>query len=138
MSKFPESVQCKICKSYFMPCEGKCSCGQINNVSSIISKIRPVLLWIGQNSWYNSMAFAIPLSSSKIIENQYNQPIYLEHYSFLHKNAIYHRPMRAIVHQSTRIDGCALKQERIIGKLTDQLIQSKIESKLFNWIFEAT
>jgi hypothetical protein len=134
-SKFPESIQCGGCKNFFMPCKSSCECGYENNISNIVDKIRPILLWIDKNNWRDSMAFAILLSASRILENDYNEPIYLSDYKFKHKNNIYNRPMRAMIHQSTRIDGNILKKDKIIGKLTNLVKMRKIEDKLFNWMF---
>lgn len=44
--------------------------------------------------------------------------------------------MRAIIHQATRIDGCVLNTNRLIGKITDSVVKTKIEDKLIDWIFD--
>ena len=46
--------------------------------------------------------------------------------------------MRAIIHQATRIDGNVLSQQKIIGKLTNEIKMKKIDDKLFNWIFKSS
>jgi hypothetical protein len=134
-SKFPEAVRCSKCGNFFMPCHSNCECGHKNNISSIVAKVRPVLLWIDKYNWRESMAFAIPLSKTNIMENDYNEPIYLPDYDFIHKDKKFNLPMRAMIHQATRIDGNVLKGDKIIGKLTDTVKMHKIEEKLFNWIF---
>lgn len=138
-SKFPESIQCKnpICKKYITVSDTFCPhCQGANNISNIISKIRPVILWIDQVDWYQSMAFAIPLSATNpYTQDLYNEPILLTHYSFLHTDSQYKKPMRAVIHQSTRIDGNVLDKTKIIGKITDTVVQGKIENKMLKWIF---
>lgn len=137
ISRFPESIPCKKCKKHFMIANHRCSyCQTLNNVSSIIAKIRPAILWIDQSRWFESMSFAIPLSTSRPeIVRTYDEPIALSQYSFLHKNIKFHRPMRAVIHQATRIDGCVLQAPWLLGKITDVVVQKKIEDKLFNWLF---
>lgn len=138
ISKFPESIVCNNpnCKRNITVSDTICPfCKKGNNISQIVAKIRPIVLWIGQDRWYESMAFGIPLSKSRIIENKYNQPILLPHYLFLHKKPIYNQPMRAIIHQATRIEGCVLNKGNLIGRITDKIIQQKIEEKMFSWIF---
>jgi hypothetical protein len=134
-SKFPESVKCVSCGNFFMPCNSNCSCGHQNNISGVVDKVRPILLWIDKHNWRESMSFAIPLSSSKLADNDYNEIIYLEDYSFVHKDEKFHRPMRAMIHQATRIDGNVLNSEKVIGRLTNTVKMKRIEDKLFNWIF---
>ena len=46
--------------------------------------------------------------------------------------------MRAMIHQSTRIDGNSLSLDKIIGKVTDNIKKEQIENKLFDWIFGNT
>ena len=137
-SKFPETVKCNNCGDFFMPCKSICKCGYQNSISNIVDKLRPILLWIDKYDWFQSMSFAIPISSSKILENNYNEPILLEDFIFIHKNKIYYRPMRAIIHQATRIDGNILSRNKIIGRLTNEVRMKKIEEKLFNWIFKSS
>lgn len=137
-SKFPESVKCADCGVFFMPCISSCTCGHLNNISNIVDKVRPILLWIDKYDWFQSMTFAIPLSASRVVEDNYNEPILLEDYTFIHKDEKYHRPMRAIIHQSTRIDGNVLNEHRVIGRLINEVRMKKIEDKLFNWVFKST
>lgn len=83
------------------------------------------------------MAFGIPISTTQpLIENKCNQPILLEHYLFLHQDKTYLRPMRAMIHQATRIDGNALSGKKLIGAINDKIVQEKIQTKLFDWLFE--
>lgn len=137
-SRFPESVQCsnRNCRRHFTIFEYSCPhCGCRNYVSNIIGKIRPVLLWLDKSKWFESMAFAVPLSTARIYENNFNEPIYLKDYAFSHSNSTRHRPMRAVIHQATRIDGNVLLTRERIGRLTDTVVQRKIEDKLIDWIF---
>ena len=134
--KFPETIKCSKCSRNFSivsyPCE---FCKNINRVTNIIPKSRPVILWIDQIHWFQSMAFAIPLSKSGMYENKFNEIIKIENYMFLHNDTSYKTPMRAIVCQATRIDGCVISTNRLLGKITDIVLKNKIENKLFNWIF---
>lgn len=136
-SRFPESVQCKKCEHYFSISKHACqSCGMENNVSSIVAKIRPIVLWLDQKNWFKSMAFAIPVSTTDVLQQDaFNHVVKLENYSFTHSDKKYHQPMRAIVHQATRIDGNVLDTNKLIGKITDVITQQQIEEKLLNWIF---
>lgn len=136
ISRFPETIKCS-CRRYFSILSYPCPhCGINNNVSNIMAKTRPILLWIAQARWHESMAFAIPLSSSNLINNIYNQIIYLPDYAFLHSDPNYKRPMRAVIHQATRIDGNVLNTNRLIGKIVNLTLQSEIENKLLNWLFD--
>jgi len=119
-----------------MPCKSHCNCGAENRISNIIDKIRPVILWIDQEGWFNSMAFAIPLNKSRIYEDNFNEILLLRDYNFIHSNNNYETPMRAVIHQATRVDGNVLKNKNIIGQVTNKVKQKSIESKLFNWIFD--
>lgn len=137
VSRYPESVDCESCKQPFLihttPCE---HCKKDNVVSNIVNKVRPVLLWIGQDRWFQSMSFGIPLSTTNIHEGKYEHPIYLNHYQFLHRKKERNKPMRVMITQATRIDGMALKKSELIGKLNDIITQRQIENKLMDWIFE--
>lgn len=139
VSRYPESIDCQNpnCRKPFLihtaPCE---HCNQSNIISHIVNKIRPILLWIGQDRWFQSMTFGIPLSKTHIHEAKYEHPIYLNQYQFLHTNQNKKMPMRAMITQATRIDGTTLKKSELIGKLTDILVQKEIENKLMGWIFE--
>src|SRR5258708_39261933 len=98
-SRFPEAIKCenKACPSYIVAYECSCpQCGRINIVSNIAAKIRPVLIWIDQSRWFESMTFAIPLSASNLHDDSHNQCIYLSDYAFLHVDLKYNRPMRAM------------------------------------------
>ncbi len=136
--KFPEMIQCSNsrCGRNFSISNYSCPyCGADNLISNIVSKSRPIILWLDQSYWFQSMAFAIPLSKSRIYSDRLNEVIKLTDYQFLHTDTIYREPMRAIIHQSTRIDGNVLSNNRIIGKITNRVSQDKIENKLLNWIF---
>lgn len=140
ISKFPESIKCtnSSCGKHFMlnPQQACTFCNTPTHVSNIIGKIRPVLLWSNQNDWFDSMAFGIPLSSSDLVENMYNELVNINDYTFVHTNNKLHRPMRAVICQSTRIDGCVLNSNSLIGKLTNTTVQDKIQNKLFSWLFK--
>lgn len=136
-SRFPESVKCrnKHCGTYFNISHYYCpKCNCKNRVSNIIAKIRPILLWIDQSNWFQSMTFGIPLSA-KIYEDKYSHPILLNDYVFLHSDAIYHKPMRAVIHQATRVDGNVFRNDMLIGKINNSVVQYNIENKLFEWIW---
>jgi hypothetical protein len=112
-------------------------CGGENSISNIISKIRPILLWLDQGDWYNSMSFAIPLSTTNpSLNNKYAHPILLSDFTFFHNNKSYQRPMRAVIHQATRVDGNVLNSDKLIGKLNNSMAQQYIENKLLDWIFK--
>jgi hypothetical protein len=134
-SKFPETIKCSSCNRYFMPLSSLCVCGTVNNISNIVAKIRPILLWIDKDNWSQSMAFAIPLSTSRLSEDKRNEIIFLNDFRFTHKDQKYYKPMRAIISQSTRVDGNVLKERNIIGRVIDKTKQSKIENKLLDWLF---
>lgn len=70
-----------------------------------------------------------------MIEDRFNEIVKINDYTFLHRDITYKVPMRAIICQATRIDGNALSQNKLIGKITDVNLMSKIENKLSNWIF---
>ncbi len=136
--KFPETICCKNpkCKKFFSIVKHHCDfCNTENHVSNIVSKARPVIIWIDQSRWYQSMAFAIPLSASSLLNDSFNHIILLEHYTFEHKDTTYNKPMRAIIHQATRIDGNVLSQDKFIGRITDKFLQNTIENKLLEWLF---
>lgn len=138
ISKFPESIQCSSsdCRRHFSPSKSSCPyCGSENMISNLIAKIRPIILWLDNDYWIESMAFGIPLSSNKIYSNKHNQKILLTDYVFSHKDSRYERPMRALIHQATRIDGCVLSKSKIIGTITNSVVKDEIENKLFEWIF---
>lgn len=138
-SRFPESIKCHntTCGNSFLISEYNCPhCKTPNNISSIIGKIRPILLWIDQSNWFESMTFGIPLSSVKIYENKYNFPVLLTDYVFLHSNGSYNKPMRAVIHQATRIDGNVFRDDMLIGKVNNVVVQQNIENKLFNWLWK--
>ncbi len=138
INRFPETVICgnPACHREFTINEVACEfCGTSVAVSNIVAKIRPVLLWLDQSRWYQSMSFAIPLSTSSLRDDLYNKIIRLEDYVFTSDNLKYHQPMRAMIHQATRIDGNVLHASRMIGRVINNTLQKEIEEKLFNWIF---
>lgn len=139
VSRFPESLKCqnKKCGKYFTlsskyPCV---YCQKDTLITNIVTKQRPVILWLDHKKWYQSMAFGIPLSASKIFDSIYNEPIYLHQYDFLYKDTSKYLPMRAMIHQATRIDGCVLNSDDLIGKINDINLMKRIEDKLINWLF---
>lgn len=136
--RFPESVKCSKCSRYFNVSNYPCPfCRQKINISNIIAKIRPIIIWIDQSRWFQNISFAIPLNSSQLFENNYNHIIHLGDYIFSHSDRKYQRPMRAIIHQATRVDGNTLSRNLHIGKITNTKVQKQIEDKLFNWIFSS-
>lgn len=137
ISKFPETVVCSNpkCRKTLSFTEHKCkSCNHTNHLSNIVEKVRPIILWLDQTDWFDSMAFAIPLSASKIGNDKYNQVIALNDFLFLHSDKKYERPMRAMIHQATRIDGNVLNRQRLIGKVNNSVLQIQIENKLREWL----
>lgn len=137
ISRFPECIPCKKCHRSIMPETTNCPhCHSLNRMSNLVAKIRPIILWSNQKYWKESMAFGIPLSKTNpIVENDFNQPILMDDYSYLYSNEKYHNPMRALIHQSTRIDGNVLSQHWLLGEITNDIVKQKIDNKLFNWIF---
>jgi hypothetical protein len=134
-SKFPEMIQCRACRNHFLPFESKCSCGSFNRITNVINKVRPVILWTGKKDWFESMAFAIPLSTTGLVEGDYRSILLLEDYLFSHKDNKYNQPMKVLINQATRIDGNVLSSKKIIGKVTNEKKRAEIEEKLINWIF---
>jgi hypothetical protein len=138
-SRFPESIKChnSSCGNSFLISDYSCPhCSSKNNVSNVIAKIRPVLLWIDQSNWYESMTFGIPLSSGRIFENKYNYPVLLTDYTFLHSDGIYNKPMRAVIHQATRIDGNVFRNNMLIGRINNAVVQQNIENRLLDWLWK--
>ncbi|MDP3764566.1 MAG: hypothetical protein Q8Q95_03010 [bacterium] len=136
VTKFPEIISCSKCNRPFSILDYPCQfCGNKNIVTNIIAKPRPAILWLDQVSWFKSMAFAIPLSKSGMIEDRFNEIIKISDYTFLHSDITYRVPMRAVICQATRIDGNVLSQNKLIGKITDTNLMNKIENKLLNWVF---
>lgn len=133
--RYPEAIQCSSCGNYLtINSQQECSyCHKKNNVSNIIAKIRPMILWIDQSNWYKSMAFGIPLSTTGYFTDSHNQAIKLSDCIFFEKR--YEKPMRAILCQATRADGCVIERKHLVGKLTNQVIRNNIENKLFTWLF---
>ena len=138
-SKFPESIQCKnlSCGSFFtLPNKYNCSiCGQETVITNIIAKPRPILLWIDKISWHNSMSFGIPLSASRVVDSKYNIKIDISQYVFIHEDQTKNQPMRAVIHQATRLDGCILSEQNLIGRLNDAVVMRRIEDSLVDWLF---
>lgn len=135
-AKFPDTIQCSRCHNHFSIVKHNCShCGHENLVSHLIGKPRPIVVWTNQENWVDSMSFGIPTSATKLRSDPVNEIVLLPHYSFQHSNKALHQPMRVIISQSTRIDGNALAKNQLVGKITDLVVQKRIEEKLFNWIF---
>lgn len=138
ITRFPDTIQCSNlrCRRSFSITKYFCPhCNKENSVSNIIGKARPIILWLDQTFWSQSMAFGIPLSKAKFYSDKVNEGIKLSDYQFLHKNPVYNVPMRAIICQATRIDGNVLSSNRIIGKITSSVSKRSIENKLLDWIF---
>lgn len=134
-SRYPESILCRKCKNHFTIRNiQECShCREPNNVSNIIVKIRPLILWVNQDKWFNSMAFGIPLSTSGFYSDTFNHAIKIEDCTFFQKDK--EKPMRALIFQATRVDGNVLHSKTLIGKLSSSKVKSEIENKLLEWIF---
>lgn len=140
ITRLPETANCtnnKCCRVFSIEPLQKCPyCNKEVNISEIIAKPRPHILWIDKKYWFRSLSFGIPLSKSKPLEeNVYNEPIPLQSYAFLHEDTTYYRPMRAIVCQATRIAGNIISERHLLGRLTDETLKKKIESKLIDWLF---
>lgn len=138
ISRFPETIQCsnlKCCRHFSIVDQNCPHCNSKNNVSSVIGKPRPIILWLDKIFWSQSMAFGIPLSKTNMYSDKFNQIIKLPEYQFTHNDLNYKIPMRAVICQSTRIDGNVLQKGSIIGRITDSVLQKNIENKLLNWIF---
>src|SRR5581483_1393279 len=135
--RFPECVKCSYCSHEFLLSVHACpQCTRPVQISNIIAKTRPILLWTDQKSWSNSMAFSIPLSASNPLHtDDLNQSVQISDCAFYTTDTQYHLPRRAIISQATRIDGGALLSSTLIGEITNEAIKGTIESKLFNWIF---
>jgi hypothetical protein len=133
--RYPESVQCTYCGNHFTINEKQecLHCKKINNVSNIIAKVRPMILWIGQTGWYRSMTFGIPLSTTNYYSDRLNHAIAISNCMFIDKS--YEKPMRAVLCQATRADGCVIETKHLVGKITDNVVKQQIEDKLFNWLF---
>lgn len=130
-------VQCKSCRKFFSVLKHDCFCGVENSITHIVAKARPILLWHSQTHWLNSVAFAIPLSSSDLLtENRGNEIINKTDYKFSHTDPSYYIPRRAMISQATRIEANTLNRRNLIGKLVDETSKGKIENKLLNWIFD--
>lgn len=137
-SKFPDTVKCDNlkCGLNFSIEKHTCPhCNKINNISNIVAKTRPIILWHDQLKWFRSMTFGIPLSTSRLENDSLNQVVYLSDYQYLFPDNKFQNPMRAIICQASRLDGSALKTNMLIGKLTNSVVQTEIEDKLFSWLF---
>ena len=133
--RYPESVQCKFCgRPYTINPKQACTyCHGENNVSNIIAKVRPMILWISQKGWYKSMTFGIPLSTTGFYSDNNNQEIKISDCLFLDKG--FEKPMRAVLCQATRADGNVIQTKHVIGKITDEVLKKTIEDKLFAWLW---
>lgn len=134
--KFPESIRCKLCKKDFIPNKCNCSvCAQETDISYIIPKQpRPVLIWIHQLEWIDSIAFGIPLSSVHT-PGLFKVLIKIEDCSFLDISQDKVKPRTAIINQATRFSGNTINMTKVFGRLTDLVIQEEINNKLFDWLF---
>lgn len=138
-SRYPESVKCTGCNNYFsIPSNQNCpSCNSIENVSNIIDKPRPCVLWIDKARWFDNMTFAIPLSSnpSRLYSNKFNVLVRTDQATFFKGKENYIKPFRAVIFQATRIDGSSFNEHKLIGRITNIFIQEEIEIKLIEWLF---
>lgn len=134
--KFPESIKCKLCKKDFIPNQCNCPfCGQETDISYIIRKQpRPVLIWIGQLNWIDSIAFGIPLSSV-YTSSLFKVKIKIEDCNFFNIPQEKIRPSTAIINQATRFSGNIINIKKIFGKLTNLVIREEINNKMFEWFF---
>jgi len=134
--KYPESISCKSCHNAFLNdyVQNCPDCGCPNQVSALIAKHRPLLLWIPQINWYKSMAFGIPLSLSGFYSDPRNHAINISDCVYLDKAE--EKPRRAVIAQATRIDCGSFISKTKLGMVTDQIVQHTIEDKLFNWLFQ--
>ena len=136
VTRFPDTILCKTCHRNFSITKHACEyCSTENHVSSFVAKPRPAILWIDQTRWRDSMAFAIPLSASRFFDDSHNHIVLKEHCSFTHHDNKYQVPRRAMIHQSTRIDGNTLRTNNKIGLLDDHVVRTLIENKLLEWLF---
>lgn len=134
--KYPESINCKSCHQDFLnPYIQNCpDCGHPNTVSALVAKHRPLLLWIPQINWYNSMSFGIPLSATGFYTDNCNQVINISDCVYL--DITQEIPRRAMIAQATRIDIGTFFSFPKKGMVTDIVVQQTIEDKLFNWLFQ--
>jgi len=134
---FPDFLKCHNCKKQTSTTNIVCDfCNKPVPFNGWLSKVRPVLLFQDQSKWDKSLTFAIPLSTTNpSTDNQYNHPISLTDYSFLHSDSKYHRPMRAQISYATRILGNAIQDKDLIGKVTNKTAMAKIGDKLNEWVF---
>lgn len=136
INRFPDTILCKKCGRGFSITKHACEyCSTENHVSNFIAKSRPAILWIDQTRWKDSMTFAVPLSASRFFDDSHNHIVLKEHCSFTHPDDIYHVPRRAMIHQSSRVDGNTLSGDKKIGVLTDSTVRKQIENKLLEWLF---
>ena len=136
VTKYPEEIDCKGCRRPLSITNEKCThCGAITNVSSIVAKPRPALLWIDRANWRENITFAIPLSTTRLAEDDHQHIIKIEHCTFSNPDIKYQVPMRAMIYQSSRVDGNVLREKKRIGVLTDTSVRNAIENKLLSWIF---
>lgn len=132
--RYPEAIKCA-CGGYLTvePLQRCIHCGKHVKITNIIAKVRPMILWIGKTSWYRSMTFGIPLSSSYYISDNLNEMLDINMCIFHDRK--YERVMRAVICQSTRVDGNVLRNKDRVGVVNDVLIRKRIEDKLFQWLF---
>ncbi len=79
------------------------------------------------------MTCGIPLSSSYYISDNLNEMLDINMCIFHDRK--YERVMRAVICQSTRVDGNVLRNKDRVGVVNDVLIRKRIEDKLFQWLF---
>ena len=134
--RYPESIYCEHCRNYFsIPYNQRCShCNTNHNVSNIIDKVRPAILWVDKTRWFKNMTFGIPISSQLYTDN-FNEFVAMDQINFITTNLQLIKPFRAVIYQATRIDGSAINEFSLIGKIVDKTIQNKINIKLLEWLF---
>lgn len=135
VSRYPESIKCSACNNHYTinPNQECSHCKHVNNVTNLIAKVRPMILWIDKSNWYKSMTFGIPLSTSDFHSDKWNHAINISDCLFF--DSKYEKPMRAVICQATRADGNVVSDRTLVGKITDQVTRLKIENKLLDWLF---
>lgn len=142
-TRYPESVKCSDCNNYFsIPSLQKCptlGCPHSENVSSIIDKPRPCVLWIDKSRWFDNMTFGIPLSSNpgRLHTDQFNVLVMTNQTVYFSGKEKYIKPFRVVIHQATRVDGSAFNEHNLIGRIIDKRVQDEIELRLVNWLFNS-
>lgn len=137
-SRIPDTIKCFKCHNSFTLDTHVCPhCKQNNKLSNHISKPRPFLLCIDQKNWIESMTLGIPLSTSHLFNiTATTAHIKKTDYVFLHTDQKYYQPMRAVIHQVTRLNGNVIRSEDLIGEINNKSVIDEIENKLLDWVFK--